>query len=328
MLQSDQFWRLTNTSVRRRTTWPSNVDGWPYAGGGMGRPICCAVGGISSGAPPARAATPVLANAVPAINAPLRRKLRLLSVSMVVPLTLGRWFDGATGRNYSIRLETIERWRGTPGGEGAARGAINVTCCCLAGLEREVHAHGVAPAHLRGELARDLHLEAVVVGLDLQLTGVHARHVAVERLLHGLPRRGRLDYDRPGRRRDLLLRGRHHRDSLAGADDHRLTGLQVAERHRPIVHHEDRVRPDADRLVGVQDHELRVRIHAEDATVGIDHGLGDRGGRDRERQRRDKKCHSLVHIPFLPFSSQTLKGASSLPGTGPGASEASGSAQA
>ena len=29
MLQSDQFWRFTNTSVRRRATWPSNLEGTP-----------------------------------------------------------------------------------------------------------------------------------------------------------------------------------------------------------------------------------------------------------------------------------------------------------
>ncbi len=29
MLQSDQFWRFTKTSVRRRTTFFSNLDGMP-----------------------------------------------------------------------------------------------------------------------------------------------------------------------------------------------------------------------------------------------------------------------------------------------------------
>ena len=29
MLQSDQFWRFTNTSVRRRSTWFSNFEGMP-----------------------------------------------------------------------------------------------------------------------------------------------------------------------------------------------------------------------------------------------------------------------------------------------------------
>ncbi len=77
MLQSDQFCRLTKTSVRRRATWLSNFEGMPYIAAGIGRPISCDDGGIVSGA--ARATdvpTAPVASAVPAMAAPWRRKCR------------------------------------------------------------------------------------------------------------------------------------------------------------------------------------------------------------------------------------------------------------
>src|SRR3990172_5660590 len=96
MLQSDQFCRLTRTSVRRRATCASYLDGMPYIAGGIGRPISCAVGGTGSGAVRPVDATPPAASAPPARAALLRRNARrssdssLTSSSLVSRVRFGR----------------------------------------------------------------------------------------------------------------------------------------------------------------------------------------------------------------------------------------------
>src|SRR5690349_3945119 len=76
MLQSDQFWRLTKTSVRRRATCFSYCDGTPYSFGGIGLPSALLLGG--TGSVSARAAAPLAApaTAVPAASVRLKN-LRL-----------------------------------------------------------------------------------------------------------------------------------------------------------------------------------------------------------------------------------------------------------
>src|SRR5688572_27071797 len=50
MLQSEKFWRFLSTSLRRRRTCDSNLEGTPYSSGGIGFPNAWLLSGIASGA--------------------------------------------------------------------------------------------------------------------------------------------------------------------------------------------------------------------------------------------------------------------------------------
>src|SRR5687768_15095540 len=68
MLQSEKFWRFLRTSLRRRRTCDSNLEGTPYSSGGIGFPNDLLLSGTASGAAWATE-TPT----APAARAPLTR---------------------------------------------------------------------------------------------------------------------------------------------------------------------------------------------------------------------------------------------------------------